>query len=299
MSALNFKHLHYFWVVAKAGSIARASEQLHLTPQAISGQLSVLDDALGTELFRRAGRNLELTDSGRLVLSYADEIFTLGKELQDALLTGTMGVMQEFRVGIGDMVPKTLAFHLLEPALRAEMPFRLICREGQLIDLLAELGVHRLDLVIADRPMPTSMNIRGFNHLLGECGLTFFGAAALAQTWAGDFPQCLHRAPFLLPGTDAVVRPKLMSWFERHKIRPNIVGEFDDGALLKSFGQAGVGFFAGPTALQTQIMTQYAVVAIGAAADVVEQVYAISVERHLTHPAVVAVSQAARNSLFG
>lgn len=298
MSALNYKHLHYFWMVVRQGGIARASEQLHLTPQAISGQLGVLEDALGVKLLRRVGRNLEPTDIGRLVLGYADEIFSLGEELQDALRQGGGGLTQEFRVGIGDMVPKSIAFRLLEPALKLPTPLRFICREGKLIELLAELGIHRLDMVIADRPMPASMNIRGFNHLLGSSGQSFFATPALRAAWPGDFPACLNLAPFLLPGPDSDVRPRLMSWFERHQIRPRIVGEFDDGALLKAFGQAGVGFFAGPQVLVDSIATQYGVVAVGATAEVSEQFYAISVERQITHPAVLAVSQAAKASLF-
>ncbi len=298
MRDLNYKHLHYFWVVAKAGGVARASERLHLTPQAISGQLRMLEDALGSALFRRVGRNLELTDTGRVVLGYAEEIFALGEELQDAMQHGPAGLTQEFRVGIGDMVAKSVVYRLLEPALRLPQPQRIICREGRLVDLLGELAIHRLDLVIADRPMPSNVNIRGFNHLLGECGITFFAAPALAANCKGPFPHNLDGTPLLLPGPDSAVRPRLVSWLQHKKIRPRIVGEFDDGALLKAFGQAGTGVFAAPSVLAGEVARQYGVVPLGETGEVTEQFYAISVERRLSHPAVVSVSSAARNELF-
>jgi len=299
MGKLNYKHLHYFWVVAKAGGVARAGEQLHLTPQSISGQLRVLEDALGETLFRRAGRNLELTDAGRLVMSYADEIFTLGAELQEVLHDQPARRTLHFRVGVGDMVSKSMAYRVLEPALRLPEPLRIVCREGRLTDLLAELAVHRLELVIADRPMPSTVNIRGFNHLLGESAVTFFAVASLADSCGRTFPRCLDGAPMLLPGEDAAVRPKLLQWFDAQRVRPRIVGEFDDGSLLKAFGRAGTGIFVAPSVVAEQVARQYGVVALGQTEEVTEQFYAISVERRLTHPAVVAVSQAARRDLFG
>lgn len=298
MRAINFKHLHYFWAVVKAGGVARAGERLHLTPQSISGQLRVLEDAVGDKLFRRVGRNLELTDVGRLVLSYADEIFTLGEELREVLADRPAGRPLQFRVGVADMVPKAMAYRLLEPAMRLPEPLHLLCREGRLADLLADLAVHKLDLVIADRPMPTSLNIRGFNHLLGECGITFFAAPELAKSCRGTFPKNLDGMSMLLPGEDAAVRPKLLRWFDDEHIRPRIRGEFDDGALLKAFGQSGAGVFAAPSALCKEVKQQYGVVSLGETNVVTEQFYAISVERRLTHPAVVAVSSAARLELF-
>lgn len=299
MGTLNFKHLYYFWTVAKAGGVARAAEQLHLTPQSISGQLRVLEDALGEALFRRAGRNLELTDTGRLVLSYADEIFSLGADLQEALRQRPAERTLQFRVGITDTVPKTIAYRLLEPALRLPEKLRLVCREGRLTDLLGELAVNRLDLVIADRPMPPTTNVRGYSHQLGECGVTFFAAPALSPSCGRAFPECLDGALLLLPGEDAAMRPGLLRWFEVQRIRPRIAGEFDDGALLKAFGQAGAGIFAAPSVIAEQIVRQYGVVVLGATEAVTEQFYGISVERRLSHPAVVAVSRAARQELFG
>ena len=299
MGALNYKHLHYFWVVAKTGGVARAGEQLHLTPQSISGQLRLLEEALGEKLLRRAGRNLELTDAGRLVLSYADEIFTIGQELQAALGEGLAGRPLQFRVGVADMVPKSVAYHLLEPAMALPETLRIVGREGRLASLLADLAVHKLDLVISDRAMPSTLNVRGFNHLLGECGITFLASANLARQYGGNFPRGLDGAPLLLPGEDAAVRLRLMRWFEAQRIRPRIVGEFDDGALLKAFGRAGVGIFAVPSVIGAETEKEFDVVAIGQTDDVTEQFYAISAERRLTHPAVVAIRNAAHSKTFG
>ena len=299
MAALNFKHLRYFWMVAKTGSIARAAEQLHLTPQSISGQLSEFSQALGAELFRRSGRNLELTDSGRRILSYAEEIFTIGDELLDVLHDQKAKKTLPFRVGIADSLSKSVAYRLVEPALKLDEPVRLVCREGRLASLLAELAIHRLDMIIADRPMPGNLNVRGYSHLLGESGMTVFGARPLADALPGGFPALLDNAPFLLPGEDAAIRPKLIHWLEANELRPHIVGEFDDSALIKAFGQAGAGLFVAPTAIVDHVCEQYKVVAIGRIDTVVEQLYAITTERRLTHPAIVAISKVAREDVFG
>lgn len=299
MSGLNYKHLRYFWTVAKAGGIARACERLHLTPQTISGQLSAFENALGYKLFVRVGRRLELSEAGRLVLSYADEIFTVGEELEDVLRHRGGGLPLQFKVGVADSVPKSVAYRLLEPAVSLPEPLRIVCREGKLASLMADLAIHRLDLVIADGPMPPGLSIRGFNHLLGECGLTFFAAPELARRLKSRFPGSLNGAPLLLPGEEAAVRVGLMQWLEGIAVRPRIVGEFDDGALMKAFGQAGIGIFAAPTAIAAEVRRQYGVVAIGSTDAVTERFYAISVERRLTHPAVVAISSTARKELFG
>ena len=299
MSTLNYKHLHYFWAVAKAGGVSKAAERLHLTPQSISGQLGVLEEALATQLFRRVGRTLELTDAGRMVLGYAEEIFVLGEELQEALRQQPASRSMQFRVGIADMVAKSVAYQLLEPAMRIDEKPRLQCREGRLDSLLGELAVHRLDLVIADRPMPSKLNVRGFSHLLGECGLTFLAEPALAAQYSGDFPQLLEAAPLLLPGEDAAVRPKLMRWLDELRIRPRIVGEFDDSALLNAFGKEGAGIYAVPSAIANTIRTQTGSIIVGQTESVTEQFYAISTERRLTHPAVLAISDSARLQMFG
>ena len=299
MAALNFKHLRYFWMVAKTGSIARAAEQLHLTPQSISGQLSVFEDALGVALFRRSGRNLELTDAGRRILSYAEDIFTIGDEMLEVVRNQKAKKALPFKVGIADSVSKLVAYLLVEPALKLGEPVRLVCREGRLPSLLAELAIHRLDMIIADRPMPANLNVRGYSHLLGESGLTVFGTRRLAKELSGSFPASLDSAPFLLPGEDVAIRPKLIQWLEANDLRPHIVGEFDDSALMKAFGQAGAGLFVAPTVIADHICKQYNVAKIGRLDSVVEQLYAITTERRLTHPAIVAISKVARRDLFG
>lgn len=302
MPALNYKHLRYFWMVAKTGSIARASEQLHLTPQSISGQLSEFEGTLGIELFRRVGRGLEVTDAGRRIYSYAEEIFALGDELLEAVHDQSAVKAVPFRVGIADAVPKLVAYRLIEPALRVDDALRLICREGRLATLLGDLAVHRLDLVIADRPMPGNLNVRGYSHYLGESTLTVFATPALLATLPRQqegFPAQLDQAPFLLPGEDTATRSRLLNWFENQRLRPRIVGEFDDSALAQAFGQAGAGVFTAPTAIVDYVCDQYGVVALGEIPSVSEQLYAISTERRLTHPAIIAISEAARHELLG
>lgn len=298
MASLNYKHLHYFWVVAKSGSIARASEQLHVTPQTISSQLSWFEDMQGEALFEKSGRNLELTEAGRLVLTYAEEIFSLGQELEQVLQHHPTERSLQLRIGVSDAVAKAVAYKLIEPALRLEQTVRLNCREGKLEDLLAELARHKLDIVITDSPMPPSANVRGFNHPLGESDLSFFATAALRAKHKEEFPACLDGAPFLLPGVDSALRSRLLQWFDKHQLQPRIAGEFDDSALMSAFGQAGVGFFAKPSAIADMIMRQYDVDFVGTTEEIQEQFYAISVQRKITHPAVLAISQAAPLALI-
>ncbi len=296
---MNFKHLHYFWQVAKAGGIARASEQLHLTPQTISGQIGLLEEDLGAPLFAKRGRNLELTDAGRLAVGYAQDIFTLGSELEESLRNYPEGGRPvEFRVGVADAVPKTIAYRLIEPATQLPTPVRIVCREWKLDSLLSELAAYRLDIVIADAPIPPSVSVRAYNHRLGESGVSFFASAGLFKQCKGKFPACLDGAPMLVPGTDAAVRSRLERWCEANKLRPRVVGEFDDSALMKAFGQRGAGVFIGPTLLESEIETQYGVKTLGRTAEMVEEFFAISVERRVTHPCVVAITEAAREQLF-
>ncbi len=299
MQNLNYKHLRYFWMVAKSGSIARASERLHLTPQSISGQLSEFETMLGVELFRRAGRGLELTATGQRLLGYAEQIFALGDEMLDALRdeAGPQGV--PFRVGIADSVPKMVAYRLVAPSLGLTEPIRLICREGRLTALLADLAVHRLDMVIADRPMPDNLNVRGYEHFLGESGVTVFAAESLMSRSAGEFPACLNGANFLMPGLDVALHARLMRWFEANRLHPRIVGEFDDSALLMAFGQAGAGYFVAPTAIEDYIVRQYEVRIAGRIDVVREQIYAITTERKLTHPIIAAICRFAQHDMFG
>lgn len=295
---INYKHLHYFWVVAKEGGIARASERLHLTPQTISGQLSVLEENLGEALFSRVGRNLEMTETGRLVLSYADEIFSLGGELEEMVRNLPGGRPLVFKVGVADVVPKSIAYRLLAPALQLPEPVRIVCREGILDTLLTELAMHQIDMVIADGPIPANINVRGFNHPLGDCGISFFASPKLASELDKDFPQNLNGAPLLLQGEMAVVRSRLIQWFNKLHLHPRIVGEFDDSALMKAFGQGGAGVFIAPTPIAKEVEKQYGVVVIGQTDEVREQFYAISVERKISHPAVSEITEAAREWLF-
>jgi LysR family transcriptional regulator, transcriptional activator of nhaA len=293
---MNYKHLHYFWTVARSGGIARAGERLHLTPQTVSAQIKLLEDQLGAPLFRPAGRGLELTETGRLALGYADEIFALGDELKSALASHKGAPVLPFRVGITDVMPKSLAYQLLSPTAGLAEPVRLICREGKLDRLLAELALHRLDMVLADRPIPTHINVRGYSHKLGECALAFFAAPDLADA-CGDFPACLNDAPLLLPGDDATVRTRIEAWLEKNRLAPRVVGEFDDGALMMAFGQAGGGFFPAPAVLAEVIEAQFGVKRVGVVEDIQDVFYAITGERRITHPAVLAVTEAAQGML--
>jgi len=295
---VNYKHLHYFWVVAKEGGIARASEKLHLTPQTISGQLSLLEKYLGISLFSRVGRNLELTETGRLVLSYADEIFSLGGELEELMHQLPANLPQILRVGVVDVVPKSIAHRILEPALKMPEPVRMICRESSLDTLLAELVIHRLDLVLADRPIPSTVSARGFSHKLGECAVSFFATGKLKKSLKGDFPQCLDKAPLLLPSSDNQLRSGIDQWLDKLRIYPRVVAEFDDSALMKVFGQEGAGIFSAPAAIEAEVESQYRAVCIGRTDKVKEHFYAISVERRVLHPVVSAIMEVARESLF-
>ncbi|MBR7800539.1 transcriptional activator NhaR [Undibacterium fentianense] len=299
MSTLNFKHLRYYWMVAKTGSITKAAEQLHLTAHAVSGQINEFESTLGVELFRKNGRNIELTEAGKRILSYADTIFNTGDQLLDELRTEMNARRRTLRIGIADAVPKVIAYRLIQPALNLSDPVRINCREGRLDLLLGELALHKLDLIIADRPLAAGSNVRAYNHLLGECGLTVFATAALAKRYKGDFPQRLNQAPLLIPGEDVAIQGKLLRWLEEHQIRPQIVGEFDDGALMKAFGAAGAGFFFAPSAMRDDICQQHNVIAIGDIDSVIEQIYVITTERRLSDPAIIAISQTAKRDLFG
>lgn len=297
-SVFNYRQLHYFWSVAKAGGIARGAEQLHLTPQTLSGQIAQLEKQLGVDLFRRVGRRLELTETGRLALSFADEIFQVGRELEETMRQRHGQHLFLFRVGIADVVPKSIAYQLLAPALSLPEPVRLVCREDKFERLLAELAIHRLDMVLADRPLPPGIDVKGYSHRLGDCGLTFFAAPGLAATLKGEFPRLLDDAPLLIPGEDSAVHAPLLRWLRGQNIHPRLVGEFDDGALMKAFGQAGAGAFPAPTAIAAEVAAQYGVTPLGCTEAVKERFFLITVERKISHPAALAVSNAARHGLF-
>ena len=296
---MNFKHLYYFWATAKAGGIMRAGEQLHTTPQTLSGQIKLLEARLGCALFRKKGRQLELTDEGRVALGFADQIFALSAELEAAIGQARSGpAVLDFRVGIADSVPKAIAYRLLEPALGLPDPVRLICHEGKFQDLLAQLSVHRLDLVIADEPLGRQHSVKAFSHALGTTAMSFFAAPRLKGKLGRKFPQCLDGAPMLIQGASSAMRQRLELWLARHGLRPRTIGEFDDAALMKAFGGEGRGVFMTPTVLEDETCAQYGVRVLGRAADLVEEFHAISVERRITHPCVAAITQAARDEVF-
>lgn len=297
---MNYKHLLYFWVTAKAGGIMRAGEQLHTTPQTLSAQIKLLEDWLGRRLFKKAGRNLELTEDGRLALGYADQIFTLGAELETAVRAAHQGKpVLDFKVGVADSVTKSIAYRLLEPALAVAEPVRLICSEGKFPDLLAQLALNRLDLVIADEPMSRRLSVRAFNHALGSSAMGFFCTPALKSQLQAPFPQCLNGQPMLIQGAQASVRQQLEGWLTRHAVQPHIVGEFDDGALMTAFAREGRGIFMAPSVVAAETMQQFGVEQIGQSDELREEFFAVSVEKRITHPCVVAITDAARGKLFG
>jgi LysR family transcriptional activator of nhaA len=295
---LNYRQLHYFWVVAKTGSIVRACEQLNLTPQTISGQISLLEQTYGIELFRRVGRQLELTEAGRQTLPYAEQMFQLGGELELMLRAQPNEQQILFRVGVADVVPKSIVYRLIAPTMELSEPLRITCREDKLERLLADLAIQRLDLVISDSPMPSHLDIKGYSQKLGECGISFFATAELAARHGQDFPRSLHGAPLLIPGPETVVRSRLQRWFAEQQIQPRIVGEFDDSALMQAFGQSGSGIFIGPSVIADEVKRQCGVELIGQTDAVSESFYAISVERKIKHPGIVAITEGARRQLF-
>ena len=295
---LNLKHLRYFWSVASHGSIARAADSLFVTPQTISGQLRELEEQVGAKLFQRDGRQLVMTETGRMVFSYADEMFRLGLELQDVLAGHTPGSSITVKVGVAQVVPKLLAYRVLEPVLSMAEPVRLVCQEAPLVDLLADLSVHKLDLVLADSPVNPALNIRAYNHSLGESGVTFFGTRDKAEALRDGFPGSLNGENMLMPGSGSALQRALESWFERRKIEPVVVAEFDDRALLKAFGERGAGVFTSPTAVEQDVVEKYGVEVIGRTDEVSERFYVISPERRIKHPAVTAITETARRQLF-
>jgi len=298
MEWLNYHHLLYFWVVAREGSVAKACKQLHLAQPTISGQIRALEKSLKSSLFKKSGRNLVLTETGQTVYRYADEIFSLGRELQDALKNRSTGRALRFVVGVADALPKLMVHRLLEPALRLPDEVQVVCIDGEPDRLMAQLALHELDLVVCDGPANPRLGLKAFNHLLGECGVTFFGTEELARRYRKGFPESLKGAPFLMPANNSMLRRSLDQWFDALGIRPVIRGEFSDSALLKAFGQFGDGLFAAPSAVEDDVKRMYHVSVVGRDDSLRERFYAVSVEKRLKHPAVVAISEAAKTTLF-
>lgn len=297
MDWLNYHHLLYFWMVAKEGGISRASEKLHLAQPTLSTQIRKLEKSMGSALFDRVGRSLVLTDTGQMVYRYADEIFALGRELSDSLQGLPTTDVLKLTVGVPDVLPKLVVYNLLKPALEIDQQVQIVCYEGKQKDLLADLALHRLDVVFADSPITPDTHIRAFNHLLGESTISIFAAEQLAEQYQSNFPASLDGAPMLLPTQTTSLRRALEQWFDSSGVRPCVVHEFEDSAILKVFGQHGEGIFAAPTAIETEICRQYNVQTLGRIEEIKESFYAISIERRLKHPAVVRISDDARESL--
>ncbi len=295
---LNFHHLRYFAAVARTGSVVQAAKLLGVSQPTISAQLRLLDEALGERLLQRRGRTLQLTEMGRLVQRYTDEIFNLGRELEDAVHGRPTGGPQRFTVGVSDSLPKLTTLRLLQPALDAKPAYRLVLRLDKTDRLLAELSTHGLDLVLADQPVPPTLKVHAFNHLLSESSVTVFAIAPLAERYRRGFPHSLSGAPFVLQTENTALRRSLDSWFTTARVRPLIVAEAEDMGMLQALGQQGLGLFAAPTVAAEVIQAQHAVKAVGVLHSVKERFYAITVERKLRHPAAVAISSAARSEVF-
>lgn len=299
MANLNYKHLHYFWVVAREGSMTRAAERLGVAVQTISGQLSLLERNLGRALFVSQGRGLALSDAGRAALVYADQIFELGEALEEAVRTADSGNVLRLRAGISDGIPKLLAYQLLESVLAMPEDVRLVCSEGGFEPLLAELALHHIDLVLTDRAAPTGGNLKVFSTQLGDFAAGLFGSTALVECYATGYPGSLNNAPLFLPTRQNALRGRIDRWIEEVGIRPRIVGEFQDSALLTTFGRAGLGFFPAPMVLAGQVASQLNAVTLGEMSGVSEQIYAISNERRIRHPAIEVLCAAAPKSSIG
>jgi LysR family transcriptional regulator, transcriptional activator of nhaA len=297
MKWLNYNHLYYFWMVAREGSIARAAEEILVSQPTISVQLRELESALGHRLFERVGRGLVLTDAGRIAFNYANEIFSLGQELSNALENQPGKPTLKLSVGILDVIPKIVVRQLLDPALHLSQPVRLICREDKADRLLADLAARRTDVVLSDAPIGTAVQVDAFNHLLGESGVSFFASKELARRLRRGFPRSINGQPVLLPTDHTQLRRSLNAWFDSKRIHPLVLGEFDDSALMFWFGQSGAGIFPAPTVMESTIRRDLGVSLVGCAPEVRERFYAISLEAKLKHPAVVAVCESARKAL--
>ena len=298
MEWLNYHHLLYFWVIAREGSIKRACGVLNLSQPALSAQLRALEDTLGEKLFDRVGRTLVLTEMGHVAYRYAQEIFSLGQEFRNLIKGQPTQRPVKLVVGIAEVVPKMVAYKLLESVYRTSDPVQIVCWEGRLDRLLGELALHALDLVLADTPIPSMIKIQGHSHLLGESGVTLFGVKKLVERYRKDFPKSLNGSPFLLPTANSMLRRRMDEWFSRHGIQPKVVGEFEDGATMKAFGQAGKGIFPGSSVVAKEIQRQYMVSRLGNVPDIREQFYAISIERRLKHPGVLAIVDSAQKKIF-
>jgi LysR family transcriptional activator of nhaA len=298
MDWLNYHHLRYFWTVAREGSLRKAAESLAVSQPSISAQIRLLEESLGEKLFRRSGRGLALTDAGRLVFEYAEQIFSVGRELLSAVRQKLPGRLAAFNVGITDSVPKLVAREILAPVFHIAEPFRTVCREGKIEDLLPQLAQHRLDLVLADEPAPSSVKFRTFNHLLGGCGVSFCAVPEVARRLKRGFPQSLHGAPALLPTENTSLRRVVQRWFDAHEVDPHVLAEFEDSALMRTFAVDVQGFFPVHSVALAETVSRYGFKVIGEAQDCRNDFHAITAERRLKHPAILAVTENAQLRLF-
>lgn len=292
MSVTNYNHLFYFWTVARHGAVGKASIELRLSPPTISEQIRKLEESLGVKLFERAGRGLRLTDGGQTTFTYADQIFRLGREMTEAVQGGSPPESTRLVVGISHSLSELAMHRLIAPAMKSSKSVHLVCLEDRVETLLAHLALHLVDMVLSDAPLPPTVSVRAFSHLLGRCGVSIVGAANTLRK--GRFPQCLDGVPFLMPEANTPLYWSLQNWFTANGVRPVIVGEFADSALLKLFGEKGTGLFAVPSIVEREVKEKYRVNVAGRISEVAEEFYAITRERRITHPAVVAISQAAQ-----
>ena len=298
MEWLNYHHLHYFWRVVRAGGVTQAAKELHVSSPAVSAQLKELQDFVGEPLFSRAGRKLVLTEMGRTVFDYAEDIFSLGRELIDTMRNRPTGRPLRVDIGVADVLPKMIARWLIQPALTLRESVRIVCREASADQLVARLASLELDVVLSDSPAEPSRVSRAYNHELGTSGITFVGIGQVMQRVKGRFPECLGGVPMLLPADNTALRRDLDYWFDNRNIHPNIVGEFEDFALLRAFAQSGVGVFPVPSVFVHDLRKQDKIVRIGSTDEVKMKFYAISAERKIKHPAVAAICETARQQLF-
>lgn len=292
MKQLNYHHLYYFYLVAKEGSIAKACQFLHVTPQTVSGQIATLEDYLDIKLFERHGKRLILSDNGKLVYTYAEDIFNLGHELLQALEPNHENQKMTFSLGITDVIPKVFIFQFLQPLFSEQQMFRLNCKEGGIEQLLADMALNKLDMILADRPIPPGVNIKAYSHKVLSSGTTFLIAESAKKQLKGEFPHCLNNQKLLLPGEQSSIKQDLLTWFQDNQLTPNIIGEFDDSALNKMFGQAGMGIVMTPTAVEDYVLETYDLSVVGRTEDVQEHIYMISTERKIKHPAVLKLLNA-------
>ncbi|MEM7167998.1 MAG: transcriptional activator NhaR [Planctomycetota bacterium] len=298
MEWLNYHHLLYFYTVAREGSVTRAAEVLQLAQPTLSSQIRKLEASLGEQLFKREGRRLVLTEIGAVAYRYAQEIFTLGEEMMDALRGRPVARPTKLMVGIADVIPKLVCHRVLSAALELDPPVQLVVHEGKSTDLMAALALKQFDMVLTDAPLGPEVRVKAFNHSLGDCGLSFFAAPALARKYSPGFPKSLDDAPMLLPVPRTALRDALDGWFESIEVRPRVVAEIEDTALVKVFGQNGTGIFAAPTIISDEVQKAHSVHLVGSTDEARERFYAITVERRITHPAVAAIAEAARQRIL-